>query len=273
MAGTRRSGRAQNAPSKIYDDMLAEAGAHAQQPDTDERPLKRRRKDHAPEPAPEPGIEAEKKDGDAFARWLEDEDEDLEFEDVLPDMTVQTMQRDSDDDEEDEGENGEPEGTEGDDANFLRDFDQTGEPASDSKNLELDLSAAKAALTPSKKAAERRKPLTKEEKERRVLVHQVHLLCLLSYVHRRNHWCNDGKVQESLSHHLSDKTVGLLNPSSRLSQFGRAESLKRGLGDLDQMWKAKFEITERGSTRALWAEDPEHLRDVRIQGIAKHGGC
>lgn len=265
MAGTRRSGRVKNA-TNIYDDMLAEAGLGAQPSETSERPLKRRRKEPARQPELATKADVEKKDDDAFEKWLEDEDEDLEFEDVpLPDMTVQTMERDSEDEDEDEDENEEV------DAAMFTQFDQTDDAPPEAKDLELDLSEVKAALTPSKKAAERRKPLTKEEKERRVLVHQVHLLCLLSYVYRRNHWCNDGKVQEYLSQYLTDKVTGLLNPSSRLSQFGRAESIKKGLSELDKMWKARFEITERGSTRALWAEDPEHLQDVCLHGSCMRG--
>lgn len=43
-------------------------------------------------------------------------------------------------------------------------------------------------------APARRKPLTTLEKQLRRQVHQVHLLCLLSHVHLRNHWCNDQDI-------------------------------------------------------------------------------
>ncbi len=54
----------------------------------------------------------------------------------------------------------------------------------------------------------------------------------------------------------------LLNPSSNLSQFGRTESLKNGLQELRAMFKVKFNITERGLKRALWAEDESQLNEV-----------
>jgi xeroderma pigmentosum group C-complementing protein len=57
--------------------------------------------------------------------------------------------------------------------------------------------------------------------------------------------------------------VRYLNPGSNLSQFGRTESLKNGLSQSSLMWQAKFEVTERGLRRALWAEDPEDLEAVR----------
>ncbi|KAL8992264.1 MAG: hypothetical protein Q9188_007626 [Gyalolechia gomerana] len=43
-------------------------------------------------------------------------------------------------------------------------------------------------------AAARRKPLTAAERKLRLEIHKVHLLCLLSHVHLRNHWCNDQNV-------------------------------------------------------------------------------
>lgn len=45
-----------------------------------------------------------------------------------------------------------------------------------------------------KTAAPRRKVLTAEEKKQRLDVHKVHILCLLSHFHLRNHWCNDQNV-------------------------------------------------------------------------------
>lgn len=40
----------------------------------------------------------------------------------------------------------------------------------------------------------KRKPMTKTEKAVRIEIHKMHLLCLLFYVHLRNHWCNDRDV-------------------------------------------------------------------------------
>jgi xeroderma pigmentosum group C-complementing protein len=168
------------------------------------------------------------------------------------------MERDSDEDEEDD------EDIVFEDVDLTATLNDDTSTAQSTKDLELNLSAEKAAASPSKRGAERRRPITREERERRTHIHQTHLLCLLSHVARRNHWCNDAKVKEYLRPHLSDKTVTYLNPGTNLSQFGRTESLKNGLQQANAMWKTKFEITERGLRRALWTENPEYLRDVCI---------
>jgi xeroderma pigmentosum group C-complementing protein len=53
-------------------------------------------------------------------------------------------------------------------------------------------------------SALRRKPVTGLEKKRRLDVHKVHLLCLLSHVQLRNSWCNDTDIQVGKSEMLHD---------------------------------------------------------------------
>ncbi|POR37283.1 DNA repair protein rhp41 [Tolypocladium paradoxum] len=250
-----------NEEPDIYQQMLAEAGVSAQDTGSPERPLKRRRpgsqrEDERTEIPTSRGKADESRIGDLES---EDADEDVEFQDViLPEPTVQTMERDSDD----EGDDEELEFEDVDFASPLKDTKtETREPA----ELELNLTAQQAA-TPTKRAGERRKPITKEERERRIDIHRAHLLCLLSHVTRRNHWCNDAKVQESLRPHLTDRAVNYLNPGSHLPQFGQAESLKNGLKLSAEVWKTKFEVRERGLRRALWAEDQEQLKDYETPG-------
>ncbi|KAG9251253.1 nitrilase [Emericellopsis atlantica] len=249
MARPKRGASKKGEPD-IYGDMLAEAGvsAHAS---TSERPLKRRRA----------GPKTDDDDGEikdvtsSPAQPAEQKSPGVKQDDA-PAPMVQTMERESDDDEDED--------MEFEDVEFEAWLQGDAKPLLEPQapqDLELNLTAA---MTPVKRQIERRKPLTREEKERRAHVHQMHLLCLLSHVARRNHWCNDPKVQQSLRAHLPEKLVTLLNPSPNLSQFGRTESLKRGLGELDKLWKAKFEITERGMRRALWAEDVNQLQDYEL---------
>lgn len=253
--------------ANIYQDMLTEAGVDAHAPDQSERPLKRRRpgvkgdRPHAVsldlESKP---TEAEPSDTVGGAEETAEEDEDIEFEDVaLPEPTVQTMELDSEDDEDDNDED-----IQFEDVDFSNPLKATEVEPQQSAGLELNLTAQKASTTPTRRAGDRRKPISKEEKERRTEIHKTHLLCLLSHVARRNHWCNDGKVQDFLRAHLTDKMVTYLNPGVDLSQFGRTESIKNGLQQINAMWKTKFEITERGLRRALWAEDLEDLKDVSM---------
>ncbi|KAH0492873.1 hypothetical protein TgHK011_007802 [Trichoderma gracile] len=269
--GRQQARRSGGDEPDIYQQMLAEAGVSATAASSPERPLKRRRgvasspnrtvskKVESAEPPlvrEAPRSKAEKPgDSDEEAEEEEDDDDEMEFEDVaIPEPTVQTLELDSDDDEEED----EDEALQFEDVQFNMPLPDEASQSQEPKELELNLSAQKSAMT-SKQGADRRKPLTKEEKERRIDIHKTHLLCLLTHVAKRNHWCNDAQVQESLRPHLTDKMVQYLTPGTNLSQFGRTESLKNGLKLVADMWKSKFEITERGMRRALWAEKVEDL--------------
>ncbi|KAF9775522.1 hypothetical protein IL306_006360 [Fusarium sp. DS 682] len=266
-----RRGAAASVPTggEIYQDMLAEAGVNPRDRSSPERPLKRRRAgpsrarsesgkipeaalkqaepSKAPAPAPAPQVADEEVED-------EDEDEDIEFQDVvIPQATVQTMELESDDDEDQD--------IMFEDVDFTAPLQDLGKPE-EPKSLELNLTAHQSSTAEAKKAVERRKPISREERKIRTDIHKTHLLCLLSHAARRNHWCNDGKVQDYLRPHLTDKTVNYLTPGAHLPQFGRTESLKTGLKQAESVWKTKYEITERGLRRALWAEDPEQLKDV-----------
>ncbi|UKZ76433.1 hypothetical protein TrVFT333_004137 [Trichoderma virens FT-333] len=245
----------------VYQQMLAEAGVSAPAASSPERPLKRRReavpshqrpaesKEPAQAPpvieAPKPGLDQSDSD---------DEEEDAEFEDVaIPEPTVQTVELESDEEDDDEDED-----LHFEDVDLLIPLPDGDSEQQEPKELELNLSAQKSAMT-SKQGADRRRPITKEEKERRIVIHKTHLLCLMAHVAKRNHWCNDAKVQDSLRSRLTDKMIQYLTPGTNLSQFGRTESLKNGLKLVADMWKTKYEITERGMRRSLWAEEVEHL--------------
>ena len=231
--------------------MLVEARDDITAQDTavPERPAKRKR--------PGEGRRAEapkERPAKAISGVSDDDDADLQFEDVpLPKPTIQTIERDSDEDDED------------DDIDFEEVPIQptTSSPAAGaaSGGLNLDLSAHLAALAPRR--PDRRKALSREEKDRRVEVHKAHLICLLAHVELRNRWCNDRAVQDALRPLLPQKTVAGLIPRASLNQFGRSESFKRGLQEARDLFKRKFTITERGLRRSLWAEDEEQLKNVR----------
>jgi xeroderma pigmentosum group C-complementing protein len=129
-----------------------------------------------------------------------------------------------------------------------------------SRELDLDLSAHMAALAPRR--ADRRKAISRDERERRVEIHKMHLVCLLAHVELRNRWCNNRGVQDVLRPLLPQKTVSALIPRASLNQFGRSESLRKGLQEAKELFRVKFTVTERGIRRALWAEDEEQLKDV-----------
>lgn len=266
MAGRkRRAAPTDDAVPSVYREMLAEAGPSTTR-NTQSPPLKRKRPGERPptRPAAKPSRQSEASaptgdvddDGDG-----DDDDENIEFEDVsLPTPTLQTIMRDSE--EEEDEEDGDDDDIRFEDVSF-EGPGSTSVPSSDQpKDLNLNLTAQKAAMTP-RRSVDRRKPMTKEEKLRRVEVHKMHLLCLLSHVALRNWWCNSPEAQAILQPHLTEKLVKYLNPGENLSQFGRTESLKNGLHQASEMFRIKFTITERGLRRALWADSEQQLQDVR----------
>ncbi|GAB1315995.1 hypothetical protein MFIFM68171_06205 [Madurella fahalii] len=265
-SGSRKATAGRNAAvPDVYREMLVEARAEIAHQDagTSERPLKRKRpgerRVQSDTPKEDNGQMA-KPNKQKPSNTLNDEasdDENIEFEDVLPPPTVQTITRDSDDDDEDAD----------DELAFEEVEIEPGGPSSalvddEPKELSLDLSAHMAMAAPRR--GDRRKAINREEKERRVEIHKLHLLCLLSHVERRNWWCNDPNVQDALRPLLPEKTATLLVPRATLNQFGRTESLKQGLQEAKEMFRLKFAITERGLRRALWAEDEEQLKNYRL---------
>lgn len=230
----------------VYQDLLAEAGAGpSTQPHAEESPRKRRRpgeRPATPAAAPKPPKTEQVSEGD-------DSDDELEFEDVpIPAPNLQTMYLDTDEEDED--------------AEMIFEdvpivpMQTSPIVAAPRADLELNLTAHRAVAP---KAPMRRKPMTKAERDLRIHAHKSHLLCLLIHTARRNRWCNDSEVQNSLRPLLSKKVASLLKPRPNLSQFGQTESLKDGLEQIGRTFKAKYQVTERGLRRCLWAEAPEHL--------------
>ncbi|GAO17667.1 hypothetical protein UVI_02002270 [Ustilaginoidea virens] len=272
----RRAEDLANTGPDIYQQMLAEAGVSAANPSRIEPPLKRRR------PGLTSGAKSSSRDQITTCQAQEqpvvalpstanenehdgeDDDSAIEFEDVvLPAPTVQTIEIESDENEDDDDDDDENEVFLFEDANLPMSHPDIVASGEETGTLELNLSALNSAASPSKRYGARRKPVSKEERDRRLHIHKTHLLCLLSHASRRNHWCNDARVQETLRPLLTDKNIDLLNPGSHLPQFGQSESLKKGLKQAAEIWRAKFKITERGLRKSLWAEDPGQLQNIR----------
>jgi xeroderma pigmentosum group C-complementing protein len=238
----------------VYQNMLAEA--LPLQSDVPDRPLKRRRTGRQGVPAKSTNVAAETEKIDV------DDEDDLEFEDVLlhgephdfedgyfnpPPKSQQTATKGSEEEES-------ASDFEWEAINLDAQLD------AGSRGV-LELTFSKPASTP-KSTSTRRKAVTKEEKALRLQIHRMHVLCFLSYVERRNKWCNDSEVQRSLKPLLSKSTLKFLRPKEDLNQFSRANSLKRGLDEVATLWRTRFRVTSRGIRRALWADDERVLHNV-----------
>ncbi|KAF5870520.1 putative dna repair protein [Botrytis fragariae] len=257
----------QNAVPDVYRDMLEEA--IPSQLAVPERPLKRRKVGSrdavvtASKAGPSKPSVAESHDE-------AEDDEDVEFEDVMTAPTSlngedpeedanvpqQTAYRDSDEETDESDADVE---IDWENVNFTTKDD---EPSGD---LELTLTRPapqRQTVTP------RRKTLTQGDKNLRLEAHKLHLLCLLSHVHRRNEWCNDSAVQDSLRPLLNRKMLSFLRPRKDLSQFSQAESLKKGLDMVAVLWRTKFQITKRGWRRALWADNEDDIKNYKLPGDA-----
>ncbi|KAK8097946.1 uncharacterized protein PG998_013432 [Apiospora kogelbergensis] len=254
---THASGNRDAVPD-VYQQMLSDAEVRPNvTAESPERPAKRRKPGERPKPPPKPSAHVPEHPKPSESE--EEEDEDIEFEDVgLPLPTIQTIMRDSDEEADDDDD---------DELEFENiDFSLAEANASqinnEPKEIQLDLTA-RANAAP-RRTADRRKPINKIEKDRRVEIHKTHLLCLLSHVARRNRWCNDAQVQRTMKRLLTNKMITYLNPGSNLSQFGQTNSLKEGLKQLEAKFKSEYTITERGLRRALWADSEEQLKDYQL---------
>lgn len=110
----------------------------------------------------------------------------------------------------------------------------------------------------------KRRSVTASEKNLRLEIHKVHVLCLLMHVNLRNHWCNDFNVQRALRQILSKKIVSLLNLDETHSQHKRSVAFTEGLHEAVKAFSAKFAITARGMSRSKWAESVESIADQEL---------
>lgn len=247
---------ATNTIPNVFQEMLAEA--LPAQTNVPERPLKKRRIGAMETPVKANALKTSEPEDEV-------DDDDVQFENVLavdkinsengessttPNV-LQTAYRDSEDEESEASDH------DWDAIDFnLKDDD---EPSGD-----LELTLTKKAIPQFKSPVQRRRLVGKDEKVIRLQVHKMHVLCLLSFLDRRNEWCNDAEVHKLLKPLLDKKTRKFLNPSSELSQFGQTNSLKTGIESTSNLWRTRYKMVTRGMRRALWAEDEEDLQNVSV---------
>lgn len=116
----------------------------------------------------------------------------------------------------------------------------------------------------------RRKRVSAAEKQLRLDIHKVHVLCLLGHVHMRNLWCNDDQVQQFLKQMLSKQTISYLNPRESMEQFARSRTFIDGLTQAMETFNRRFKVTAPGLRRPQWAENAEAARS-RAEEIMRDG--
>ena len=75
------------------------------------------------------------------------------------------------------------------------------EDVNNDNSLELVLDGNKHSEA-AENQSRKRKPATAAERKLRLVIHKMHVLCLLAHVHLRNHWCNDEQVHVSREYNL-----------------------------------------------------------------------
>ncbi|KAF2468492.1 Rad4-domain-containing protein [Lindgomyces ingoldianus] len=109
----------------------------------------------------------------------------------------------------------------------------------------------------------RRRGITSVDKKRRLEIHKMHILCLLYHVHRRNTWCNDGKVQAIMRRMPSPKTLSNLVLNPELSQSQASKRFLDGMHELKLLWSNRFSVTAIGMHKPRWVD-----ADVETQSFS-----
>lgn len=135
--------------------------------------------------------------------------------------------------------------------------DGTDSEAEEPKSLQIDLSAS--TVNP-RKVVQRRKPVTKAERDFRLDVHKWHLLCLLIHQASRNKWCDDETVQNTLKPLISRKLISRVHREG--TQAERKVAFDQSIEEICQIWKMTWKITARGIRRAIWREHIDLSKEV-----------
>jgi xeroderma pigmentosum group C-complementing protein len=245
-SGATKPGGSSSAVPDVFKDMLAETVS----PQFDEeKPRKRRRK-------VQPTDEGSSTPLKEYSESREDQgenEESTELEDIISPKPEQTAYNDYDDTQSEE----DLEWEEVETANYVL----KPENGADEDN-DLELTLAVDTSVQQKSRTTRRRVVNNTERALRLIVHKMHILCLLPYLDRRNSWCNDSEVQNVLKSLLTKQMIECLKPKESYTQFGKAESVKKGLGLVAKMWETRFLVITKGMQRAYWAESEQEVQNV-----------
>lgn len=131
-------------------------------------------------------------------------------------------------------------------------------PAADPTDGIEDLSISVQQESSTKRQTQlRRKPASFAEKAQRLLVHKLHVLCLLAHCTYVNGRCNNAVAHKHLRKLLAPKTISYLNPSSTESQFQRNRSFMDGLQQAMDAFNSEYRPSGAGLLRPQWSIEGE----------------
>ena len=211
----RRAAQGNNGLPSVYKDLLAEASAAHSEDIESHRPLKRRK------------VAASGSAAKSSVQIIEDssgssdnsDDSEFDFEDVnleQPGASSPTAAKSQHDDIED---------------------------------ISIAVESSKA---PKAAQASKRKAATPAEKAHRLIVHKLHILCLLGHCMYANSWCNDEQAHVHLRKLVPEKTQSYLTHNAEFSQFQQNRSFMDGLQQAAELYRGAFKITASGMYRPNW---------------------
>jgi xeroderma pigmentosum group C-complementing protein len=142
----------------------------------------------------------------------------------------------------------------------FEDVDLEGHGPSDEQTMQ-NIEDLSISLQPESSARHfshpRRKPITAIEKSHRLMVHKMHIVCLLVHCLYINGRCNNTTVHRHLRSILPDRTISYLKPKQTDSQFQRNRSFLEGLQHAVNAFVACYHVTGSGLAKPRWSLDGE----------------
>lgn len=89
----------------------------------------------------------------------------------------------------------------------------------------------------------RRRAITSVDKNRRLNIHKMYVMCLMYHVHRRNAWCNDRRVQSALRKIVSPTILANLVPDPDITQYSASKRFVDGMNELKILWSKRFKLS------------------------------
>ena len=219
----------------VYNSLLAEAEV-VEGEKNDERPLKKRRVAAAVRGPHTDSKSTEERGASTSAQFAR--------------RQQQTVENSSSSDESDFG---------FEDVDLSFPADPSAEPGDAIKDLSISVgpSTFTKNQSPSK-----RKAASKAEKAHRLLIHKLHVLCLIGHCLYVNGRCNNETAQKFLRPLLTDRMVSFLNPKAEYSQHRQKSTFMDGLDQTAHAFKGKFRVTSSGMCKPRWNSEEDGIRDI-----------
>lgn len=144
------------------------------------------------------------------------------------------------------------------------------EDVSDNENVEqaiadnISISIEKGQNTVDTKKTQVRNVCDNEEKKRRKFLHMSQLLCLMCHGFIRNEWLNSTKLMNKLNRLIPDKTFELLHPQKDEDLILRStRKLLDGLKQAMEIWQKHWKIVQKyHNSKGLYMNTWDELNDL-----------